>query len=115
MVGVGCLKNLLEVISRMLCLALEITLGGGNNLLVRIIGLLVTITQRFTPRASGWLRVPGMKVGFSEKPLERPEESTLQTIFPSAATVIVFSISKQKVVKIVHSSSELVSRTTSTQ
>jgi hypothetical protein len=41
MVWVGCLEKFLEVIRRLLHLALEITLGRGNMFLIRVISLLV--------------------------------------------------------------------------
>jgi hypothetical protein len=44
MVGAGHLEKLLEVIGRLPHLALEVTLSGGNRLLVGVIGLLVVVT-----------------------------------------------------------------------
>jgi hypothetical protein len=42
-VGTGHLEKLLEVIGRLSCLAFEVTLDNGDELLIRIIGLLVII------------------------------------------------------------------------
>jgi hypothetical protein len=43
-VGTGSLEKLLEVISRLPRLAFEVMLGGGDELLVRIVGLLVVVS-----------------------------------------------------------------------
>jgi hypothetical protein len=44
MIGAGCLKKLLDLIRRLPCLALDVTLGSGDELLVGVIGLLVVVT-----------------------------------------------------------------------
>jgi hypothetical protein len=43
MVGAGYLKKLLEVIGGLSCLTLEIMLSNGDELLVRVVGLLVVV------------------------------------------------------------------------
>jgi hypothetical protein len=43
MVGAGHLKKLLKLIDGLPCLALEVTLGGGYELPVGIVGLLVMV------------------------------------------------------------------------
>jgi hypothetical protein len=43
-IGIGCLKKLLEVISRLSRLALEITLSSGDELLIRVTNILVIVT-----------------------------------------------------------------------
>jgi hypothetical protein len=44
MVGTGCLEKLLKVISRLSRLAFEVALGGGDELLIGIIGILVVVS-----------------------------------------------------------------------
>jgi hypothetical protein len=44
MIGVGCLEKLLDLIRRLPCLALDVTLCSGDELLVGVIGLLVIVT-----------------------------------------------------------------------
>jgi hypothetical protein len=44
MVGAGRLEKLLEVIGRLPCLSLEVVLGGGNELLIGVVSLLVVVT-----------------------------------------------------------------------
>jgi hypothetical protein len=44
MVWAGCLKKLLEVISRQSHMALEVTLSSGNVLLIGVIDLLVIVS-----------------------------------------------------------------------
>jgi hypothetical protein len=43
MVWVARLENLLEVIDRLSCLALEVALSKGNVFLIRVVGLLVIV------------------------------------------------------------------------
>jgi hypothetical protein len=43
MVGTGCLEKLLKVIGRLSRLAFEVALGGGDEILVEIIGILVVV------------------------------------------------------------------------
>jgi hypothetical protein len=44
MIGTGCLGKLLKVISWLPHLVLEVTLSSGDELLIRVIGLLVIVT-----------------------------------------------------------------------
>jgi hypothetical protein len=44
MIGTGCLRKLLEVIGEQPCLALDLALGGGDELLIRVANILVIVT-----------------------------------------------------------------------
>jgi hypothetical protein len=44
MIWAGYFKKLLKVICGLLCLAFEITLGSGNEFLIRVAGILIIIT-----------------------------------------------------------------------
>jgi hypothetical protein len=48
MIGTGCLEKLLEMISEQSCLALDITFGSGDELLVRVADILVIVTRLTT-------------------------------------------------------------------
>jgi hypothetical protein len=43
-IGIGCLKKLLEVISGLPCLALEIVLSSNDELLIEVTNILVVVT-----------------------------------------------------------------------
>jgi hypothetical protein len=58
MIGAGCLEKLLEVISGLPCLALEITLSNGDELVARVIGLLVIVALVTTGSDSDSLGSP---------------------------------------------------------
>ncbi len=58
MVGSGRLEKLIEVIGTLPRLALEVTLGGGNELLIGIVSLLVVVTLIIAGSNCDLLRAP---------------------------------------------------------
>jgi hypothetical protein len=44
MIWAGCFEKLLEVIRRLSCLVFKVTLGGGNELLVRVTSVHIVVT-----------------------------------------------------------------------